>query len=150
MEVIPKGSIDFMLDTMGQAMQCLSLMKPRTGTIVSISTLPSATQLQEASFFRRPDRPVIPFVPRLVLNTLDYICRARAWRWGVSYTYIFLDTNQKDFIELRKIIDDGKLRSVVGSTTDLRDIDKVKAECTQVYQGKGGIGKTVFVISASD
>lgn len=46
--IIPRGSIDFILDTTGEAMKHLSLMVPSTSTIVSISTLPSGTQLQQS------------------------------------------------------------------------------------------------------
>ncbi|RMZ82878.1 hypothetical protein DV737_g1875, partial [Chaetothyriales sp. CBS 132003] len=58
---IPRASVDFLLDTTGQSMQFLSLMVPSTSSIVSISTLPSGTQLQESPLMQRPDKPPMPW-----------------------------------------------------------------------------------------
>lgn len=146
MAIIPRGSVDFILDTTGQAMQFLSLMTPSTSTIISISTLPSGTQLQQAPIMDRPDKPQIPFIMRLVLNALDSIKQLRAWRWSVHYEYLFLESNGKDLASLTKFVEEGKLVPVVGSRVDLRDIEKVREACSIVYKGKGGIGKTVINI----
>lgn len=146
MAIIPRGSVDFILDTTGQAMQFLSLMTPSTSTIISISTLPSGTQLQQAPIMDRPDKPQIPFNMRLVLNALDSIKQLRAWRWSVHYEYLFLESNGKDLASLTKFVEEGKLVPVVGSRVDLRDIEKVREACSIVYKGKGGIGKTVINI----
>lgn len=43
---IPKGSVDFYFGTVGDCTQNLLLMKPGTGHIVSIATLPGGTQMQ--------------------------------------------------------------------------------------------------------
>ncbi|RMZ92629.1 hypothetical protein DV736_g132, partial [Chaetothyriales sp. CBS 134916] len=58
---IPRGSVDFLLDTTGESMQFLSLMVPSTSSIVSISTLPSGTQLQKSPLMQRPDMPQLPW-----------------------------------------------------------------------------------------
>jgi NADPH:quinone reductase-like Zn-dependent oxidoreductase len=145
-EAIPPQSVDFMLDTTGQAMQFLSLMKPSTGLIISISTTPSGTQLQESGTFTRPDKPRLPWWIRLLLNTTDGVRKLRAQRWKVQYQYMFLDSNAKDLEVLRQHVEDGKVAPVVGSTCDLRDIKKVKEACHLVFAGKGGIGKAVFEV----
>lgn len=144
MTVIPRGSVDLMLDTMGDAMKFLSLMTPSTSTIVSISTTPSSTQFQQSSFFKRPDNPRVPFIARMFLDLQDTIRKHRAARWKVDYTYMFLASDASELDILRGYVEEKKIRPVVGSITDLKDIEKVKEVCQQVYAGKGGVGKAVF------
>lgn len=144
MKIIPRGSVDFILDTTAQAMQFLSLMTPSTSSIISISTLPSGTQLQEAPVMNRPDNPRLPLLFRLALNAMDSIKKLRAWRWGVHYEYMFLESNGKDLDDLSKYVEEGRLSPVVGSRVNIRDLDKVREACNIVYKGKGGIGKVVI------
>lgn len=144
--IIPRGSVDFMLDTTGQAMEFLSLMTPKTSTLISIATHPSGDQLQQSSMMDRPDNPRLPLLIRLALNAMDSIKRFRAWRWSVEYEYLFLDSSGAELAELATYVEEGKVRPVVGSRVNLRDIDKVREACSVVFKGKGGIGKTVIDI----
>ncbi|RBQ78902.1 hypothetical protein FVER14953_00089 [Fusarium verticillioides] len=145
-EAIPPKSVDFCFDTTGQAMEFLSLMVPSTGMIVSISTTPSASTLQASSVMRRPDNPRIPFAGRVFLDAADAIRRLRAWRWGVTYMYHFLDPNQEDLEKLTGYVESGKVKPIVGAKVDMRDIKAVREACDQSYNGKGGLGKTVFEV----
>ncbi|KAF5593781.1 serine threonine kinase [Fusarium subglutinans] len=145
-EAVPPKSVDFCFDTTGQAMEFLSLMVPSTGMIVSISTTPSASTLQASSVMRRPENPQIPFAGRLFLHAADAIRRLRAWRWGVTYMYHFLDPNREDLHKLTDYVDDGKVKPVVRARVDMRDIEAVREACDQTYKGKGGLGKTVFEV----
>ncbi|KAG7286751.1 hypothetical protein NEMBOFW57_009065 [Staphylotrichum longicolle] len=145
--VIPPRSVDFVFDTTGQAMQFLSLMVPSTGTIVSISTAPSAATLQASSVMRRPDNPRIPLIGRVFLDAADAVRRLRAWRWGVTYLYWFLEPNKEDLETLAWYAEEGKLVPVVGTKVDMRDINKVREACEVIYKGKGGLGKTIFEIT---
>jgi hypothetical protein len=147
LQVIPKGSVDFILDTMGEAMSFLSLMVPHTSTIVSISTLPSGSQFQDAGFFKRPSKPQVPLPVRLFLDGADMIRKLRAWRWGVDYTYMFLVSSGEELDQLRTIVEEGKLVPVVGSRTNIKDIEAIRKICMQAYEGKGGIGKAVITVS---
>jgi NADPH:quinone reductase-like Zn-dependent oxidoreductase len=146
LKAIPRGSIDFVLDTTGEALHFLHLMRPSTSTIVSISTLPSGKQLQHSSMMRRPEKPQVPWIPYLSLNVIDGVSRLRAWRWGVNYQYMFLDPNGKDLNELTTYVEQGSLRPVVGSTVNLNDIDSVKRIAGLVHSGKGGLGKAVIEV----
>lgn len=128
-------------------MQFLSLMVPSTGTIVSISTTPSAATLQASSVMRRPDNPRIPLIGRVFLDAADAVRRLRAWRWGVTYLYWFLEPNKEDLETLAGYAEEGKLVPVVGTKVDMRDINKVREACEVIYKGKGGLGKTVFEIA---
>lgn len=145
-KTIPPSSVDFLFDTTGQAMQLLSLMVPSTSLIVSVSTSPSAATLQEASVMQRPDNPRIPWAGRLLLDSADAVRRLRARRWGVSYMYWFLKPNGKDLETLATFVEEGKLRPVVGSVVDMRNIESVREACMLSYKGKGGIGKTVLEV----
>ncbi|KAG5996442.1 hypothetical protein E4U43_002854 [Claviceps pusilla] len=140
---IPPKSVDFMFDTTGQSMECLSRMVPETGLIISIATTPSGTQMQSS-----PELGDVPFVVSAVLDALDSVRRWRARRWKVQYEYLFLKPNSQDLDELRTHVDDGKVKSVVGLTVPLKDIELVKKAAMTSYQGKGGIGKTVFTMTA--
>lgn len=148
-QVIPRGSVDFILDTTGDSMSFLHLMTLSTGVIVSIATQPSGTQLQQSSVMKRPDDPRLPWFARMVLNMVDSYRKARAKRWRVKYEYLFLDPNAKDLETLALHAEKGDVLPVVGCKVNFRDIDGVREACTTVYNGKGGLGKTVFTMIAS-
>lgn len=146
MSVIPGRSIDFILDTTGQAMSFLSLMVPSTSLIISISTQPSGTQLQASGVMRRNDNPQVPLFARTFLNLLDLVRKTRARRWGVGYEYMFLNTNGKDLDALSECVANGQLVSVVGTVVNFQDIEEVRRACGAVFSGKGSTGKTVIEV----
>lgn len=96
---------------------------------------------------QRPDKPVIPLLGRLILDASDAVRRLRAWRWGVTYFYLFLDPNGEDLKTLAKYVEEGKLAPVVGARVDMRDIGKVREACGLTYKGKGGLGKTILEVA---
>lgn len=135
---IPAGSVDFMFDTVGIAMDCLSLMRPQTGYLISIATTPSGDLLAEAGNMQ------IGFPFRHVLNLVDSVRVWRAKRWNVTYRYVFMHPDGKDLEELKDHVENGKLRAVVGNTVHYKDVDAVKEACNVVFKAKGGIGKQVI------
>lgn len=143
---IPKGSVDFIFDTVGIAMDYLCLLRPKTGMVISIATTPSGDTLQSASVMRVPSAPGLPVYLRIPLNLVDGIRQFRARRWHVSYAYIFIDPNFKDLDTLRGWLENGTLKTVVGTTANFKDIDEVRKACQVVYDGKGGIGKAVITM----
>ncbi|KAL5337467.1 chaperonin 10-like protein [Aspergillus crustosus] len=145
-DVIPPGTIDFLFDTTGSAMPYLSLMRPKTGCIISVSVVPSGDQLQGSSTMQLPHKPVVPLPIKLVLNAMDNIRKLRAWRYGISYSYMFLESNGEDLDMLRGFIEGGKVRTVVGTVANLRDINAVREACQVVYSGKGALGKVVIKV----
>ncbi|RAO68259.1 uncharacterized protein BHQ10_004271 [Talaromyces amestolkiae] len=146
--VIPPRSVDFIFDTTGSAMEYLSLVSPK-GAIVTVSILTSGDVLQNSSVMRRSpdkqDKAIVPFPIRIALNILDWIRRARASRYGVKYSSIFLEPNATDLNSIREWVERGKLRSIVGTKAHFKDIAAVRNACQVVYDGKGGIGKSVIV-----
>ncbi len=135
-----------MLDTTGEAMKFLSLMAPSTGTIVSISTLPSGTQLQESALMHRPEKPQMPWIAYYGLNLLDAVSKFRARRWGVDYQYIFLESSGEDLRQIASYVDEGLLKPVVGFRAELKKIENVRKIAGMVYAGKGGLGKAIIAV----
>lgn len=144
LKAIEPRSIDFVFDTMGQAMDFLPLMAEKDSFIVSISTLPSGKTLQNAPILRGATDPSVPFVARAFLDAGDAYRRWRASRFGVTYMYIFLDPNAKDLDKMSKFAEEGKIKAVVGTAVPMKQFDKVIEALEVVYNGKGGLGKTVF------
>jgi NADPH:quinone reductase-like Zn-dependent oxidoreductase len=128
-------------------MDYLSLLRPKTGTVISIATTPSGQQFQNSSVMRMPSRPTVPTFIRIVLNLIDGYRQWRASRWGVNYSFMFLDPIGSDLDFLRENIEKGKIKSIVGSTVDFNDIEALKKAAQVVYDGKGGVGKTVIKVA---
>ncbi|KAJ5232578.1 hypothetical protein N7468_005534 [Penicillium chermesinum] len=147
--VIPSQSVDFIFDTMGSAMDYLTLMRP-SGAIISIAILPSGDGLQNSGLMRRSpdkeDKAPVPFPIRMVLNAMDRIRVFRASRYGVNYASIFLEPNATDLDSIRGWVEEGNLKSIIGKKADFKDINAVRDACTEVYNGKGGLGKSVIVL----
>lgn len=149
LKVIPRASIHFVLDTTGEAMSLLPLMTSSDSLIVSIATQPSGTQLQQSSVMKRLDNPQLPWFGHLALNAIDKYRKTRANGWSVVYEYMFLDPNAKDLGILARYVEQGDVSPVVGCTVDLKDIDRLKQACGTVYNGKGGLGKTVIKVASA-
>lgn len=127
-----------MFDTVGMAMDCLHLMRPKTGYLVSISTTPSGDYLVEAGKMQ------VGFPIRQILNVIDAVRVWRAKRWNVTYRYVFMSPDGKELEELKEHVENGKLRAVVGNTVHYKDVSAVREACDVVFKGKGGIGKNVI------
>lgn len=138
-EEISRGSVDFMIDTIGGTLSYMSLLKPQNGLILSISTVPSGHMLKKPF-------PQIPFYVRIPLDLVDWYYRWRVGRWGAGYECMLVDMNSQDLDRLRKWVDGGKIRPVVGKTVRLDDLTAVRDGCNDVYSTHGGIGKMVIEI----
>lgn len=144
LKAITPRSVDFLFDTMGQAMDFLPVMAEKDAFVVSISTTPSGKTLQNAPILRGAADPSVPFVARAFLDASDAYRRWRASRFGVTYMYIFLDPNAKDLVKMARWAEEGKLKAVVGTAVPMKQFGKVIEALEVVYNGKGGLGKTVF------
>ncbi|KAJ5217605.1 Polyketide synthase enoylreductase [Penicillium citrinum] len=146
--VIPPKSVDFIFDTTGNAMDYLSLVREK-GAIITVSILTSGDVLQNSSVMRRSpdkqDKAIVPFPIRIALNIMDRIRVMRASRYGVKYASIFLEPNAVDLDSIRGWVEDGKLKTVVGTKVEFRDIQAIRDACQVVFDGKGGVGKSVVV-----
>lgn len=88
----------------------------------------------------------MPWLVKAFLDGADYVRKLRARRWGVKYSYMFLTSGREALDGLKGFVEEGKLRAVVGRTVRLGDVEEVRNACMQVYEGKGGIGKTVIEV----
>jgi hypothetical protein len=128
-------------------MKFLSLMVPSTSGIVSVSTLPSGQQLQDAPVMQNPRNPGrVPWLAKIAMNASDAVNRSRAWRWGAEYQYIFLDSNGEDLEHVSAYVEKGLLKPVVGSRARLDDIDSVRELAGLAFKGKGGLGKAIITV----
>lgn len=136
---VEKGSVDFFFDTMRQAVRYVSLVKPETGLVVSISTFPSGDQAAVVY-------PNTPWVLKVVLNVMDWYYRWRVQQWGVKYVFAWVDPKHSGerLARLAGWMEEGKLRPVVGRTAKLEDLKAVIEGCQEVQSGKGGVGKFVI------
>lgn len=149
-DVIEHGTVDFLFDTAGLSMELLCLMRPGSSRIVSVSTLPSGNQLQASPLLDLAHRPTIPFAFRIGLNMLDQIRKFRAHRYKTEYSYLFLESSGENLDELTQYIEDGRLRTVIGSIVDIRDTEAVRKACEVVYSGRGGLGKLVIRVATPE
>ncbi|KAH7364177.1 chaperonin 10-like protein [Rhexocercosporidium sp. MPI-PUGE-AT-0058] len=137
-QVVGKGTVDFMFDTVKSTMSALPLMR-KGGMIVSVSTVPNGTGFKQVY----TDMPVWV---EYVLNVLDWFYRSwTSWK-GVQYEYLKVHGNSADLDALSRAVEEGKLRPIVGSTAKLSDLEAVKNGCQQIMEGKGGVGKFVIEI----
>ena len=136
---IPKGSVDFMFDTMGGTISYVSVMRPETGLIISISTVPSGDQIQEAM-------GPLPFWLKYMLNGADNYYRFRVGRWNIKYENHTMQTNSVDLERVSKWIDEKKLLPVIGRVTSFSDLEGIRSGCDEIYKAKGGIGKFVIEV----
>ncbi|KAG4433336.1 hypothetical protein IFR05_011185 [Cadophora sp. M221] len=137
-QVVGKGTVDFMFDTVKNTMSALPVMK-KGGMIVSISTVPNGTGFKQVY----NDMPVWMVY---ILNFMDWFYRAWTGWKGVQYEYLKVNGNSADLEALAKAVEEGKLKPIVGSTAKLSDLEGVRNGCQQIMEGKGGVGKFVIEI----
>ncbi|KFZ01683.1 hypothetical protein V501_09862, partial [Pseudogymnoascus sp. VKM F-4519 (FW-2642)] len=132
---IGAGNVDFMFDTMNGAIESLPLIR-KGGVIVSISKTPSGDELKKK--FGSP-----PWFMVVVLNLMDQVNKWRAGRYGVNYSYLWMEADAKGLDDLGRWVGEGKLKTLVGRTAKLEDEAAVKSGYEEVYGAKGGVGKFV-------
>ncbi|KFY23283.1 hypothetical protein V493_05947 [Pseudogymnoascus sp. VKM F-4281 (FW-2241)] len=131
---IGAGTIDFMFDTMAGAIDSLPLIRSG-GVIVTISKTPSGDELKKKF-------ASTPWFLVALLNLVDQVNKWRAGRYGVSYSYLWMNPDAKGLDDLARWAGEGKFKPLVGRTAKLEDIDAVKGGYEEVYQAKGGVGKS--------
>lgn len=137
-KVIPKGSVDFMFDTMAQTVAMLNVMK-KGSMIVSVSGVPFGPDLRR----RTSD---LPMLVGWLLNAIGSITQFRAWRYGTTYSYLFMHPSASDLSRLSQWISEGKLKPVVGRIAKFDNLQELKDGCQEVYSGKGSVGKFVIEV----
>jgi NADPH:quinone reductase-like Zn-dependent oxidoreductase len=137
-DVTGKREVDFMFDTVGEAIQGLKIVK-KGGVIVSISLGVNGTDFKKQN-------PSMPTYMEYILNAVDWLLRTYVGWFGVSYKALAMRGNAKDLERLRSWVDEGKVKPIVGSVVKLSDIEEVRKGCQQLLDGKGGVGKFIVEI----
>lgn len=135
---IGTGNVDFMFDTMAGAIDSLPLIRSG-GVIVTISKTPSGDELKRKFASS-------PWLFVTLLNLVDRVNKWRASRYGVSYSYLWMDPDAKGLNDLGRWVGEGKFKPLVGRTAKLEDLEAVKSGYEEVYKAKGGVGKFVVKI----
>jgi NADPH:quinone reductase-like Zn-dependent oxidoreductase len=136
--VIERGSVDFMFDTMGQALASLHLMKPG-GLIVSVGSLPFGKELKTVA-------TDMPTVVRWILNGIGAVSQWRARRYGVTYQSLFMHPSAEDLTRLGRWADEGKVKPIVGRVARFDNLEDIRSGCQEILNAKGGTGKFVIQI----
>ncbi len=136
--VVGKGNVDFMFDTVGETIKGLQVVK-KGGFIVSISMVPDGTTFKKKN-------PGMPTYLEYGLNLADWVFRTYVWWFGVGYEYLLMEGKAEDLERFSKWIEEGKVKPIIGNVVKLSDIEGVKKGCQQILDGKGGVGKFVVEI----
>jgi NADPH:quinone reductase-like Zn-dependent oxidoreductase len=137
-DVVGKGNVDFMFDTVGETIKGLQVVK-KGGVIVSISTAPHGTSFKKKN-------PELPTYLEYILNLVDWVFRTYMGWYGVGYEYLVMQGKAKDLERFSGWVGEGKVKPIVGSVVKLSDIEGVRKGCQQIFDGKGGLGKFVVEI----
>ena len=127
-----------MYDTTGMTLSGLSLMK-KGGVIISVTTVPSGTMTKKM-------RPEVGFVLVFILNIVDWFYRTWTRRSGVDYSPLLVNQTTADLEKLARLVDEGKIKTIIGRQVRLSDIEGVRQGCQEVLDGKGDMGKFVIDI----
>lgn len=146
-EAVAPGSVDFMYNTQWTSLgPGIPLLNPKTGTLMSITSLPSKATARE---MMGADR-----FPWWLGAVLDLAQLWYAWKLrgtSIKYEMVSGGMHLRDDLERAgEMIALGKIRAVI-RVVDLEDIEAVRTEMGKVAtgqsdEGKGGIGKLVIRI----
>ncbi|KPM45935.1 hypothetical protein AK830_g617 [Neonectria ditissima] len=140
--VVGRGTVDFALATQWATFdESVALLKPDSGTLVSIASVPTKETLRGLLGDRMP----------AWLGWL--VGMAQLWyRWklrGTAIRYEFMSGSpnvREDMEAAGEVIARGKIKAVM-TVVELEDVDEVRRACGRVATGKGGLGKLVVRIA---
>ncbi|OTA68629.1 GroES-like protein [Hypoxylon sp. EC38] len=139
-DAIPAGSVDFVYNTQWGVTNTFPLVKPDTGVVASIASIPS------------PDLLRVMLLP-LPFFVYWFSGLVQWWYWfkarGTNIKHELHSGNlavREDLERAGELFATGKVRPV-NRVVDLEDIEAVRREAQKVATGKGGIGKLVIKIA---
>ena len=128
------------MDTIGSAGVYLPLLK-KDALLLSIARIPPGSALKAG------DEGLVACVGLSFLDAQDAAFRKYAkMRYGVTYEYVKTEPKTEDLEAVGQMVQERKLRPVIGRTEKLRDLDAVKDACMSIFNGKGGMGKFVMIM----
>ncbi|KAF5023447.1 hypothetical protein F66182_4492 [Fusarium sp. NRRL 66182] len=140
---VGRGTVDFALNTQFSTLdECISLLKPQTGILMSIASLPRSEDMLEmmgAAVF-----------PRWVGWLLDFAQLWYTWKLrGTEIKYEFVSGDpgvRRDMEIVGEMIAQAKVRGVL-TRVEMDDLEEVRRACARVCSSKGGLGKLVLAFS---
>ena len=138
---VPPGSVDVLYNTQWQMTSLIPLVNPKTGVIVSIASYPTSSTVKRLL-------PGLPFWMGWILDGLGLWYSWKLWGNGLKYEFVSGDPSvRSDLEKIEELMQQGKIKAVVGKVADLEDLESVRKGCWEVYRGKGGLGRFVIKIA---
>jgi NADPH:quinone reductase-like Zn-dependent oxidoreductase len=91
--------------------------------------------------------PDISTFVRFILNIDYWIYKFRLYLKGVKFDSVLQQPSPEGIRSIARWVEEGKIKPVIGKTVKLGDIEALREACTQISSGKGGLAKTVVLIS---
>ena len=132
---VPAASVDVLFDNLGVGNTYASLLK-RGSVIVSIAGLPSGDDIKAAM-------PGLPLVAKWGINAIHGALSFRFSAVGIKYRYIFMHETHEMMMELKRMVEAGIIKPLVGASPRMDDVEELRKKCQEIYDGKGVIGKVV-------
>lgn len=136
--VVGKGTVDFVLDTTGNAGTYIPMVR-KGGLCISIARMPPGRALKDPE-----QTPSLICTALGVMDGIDWTFRTWAHSmYGVTYVYQKTEPVQEEMQQLSELVEEGKVKPVVGRTAKLGEVEEIKEACMGIFHGKGGLGKFV-------
>lgn len=133
-------SVDFVLDTIGCSMSFLPYIRSG-GAVISIAQVPPPSSSFKGKF-------PVPWWMKIPCDLGNFFYTKMAGFYGVTYGHylVGVDPPGPQLDEIKRFVEEHKLKAVVGATAKLDEIEKIKAGCEPLFLGKGGLGKFVVEV----
>ena len=142
-DVVAPGSVDMMYNTQFSSMdQGIPVLNRKTGTLVSIASVPSKATMREII---GEDR--FSFWLGWLLDLAQMWYMWKLWGTDILFMHVSGSPNIREDLEVAgEIISMGQVKPLV-DVVDVNDIATVRSKCKAVLDGKGTTGKLVLKIS---
>lgn len=136
---VGKGTVDLVYNTQWGLGSTFPLLKPKTGVVVTIASIPPPDGMRDAI-------GKIPLVLAAILTIAQwwYDWKTR----GTNIQRLFVSGNparREDFEECVELVARGKIKAVK-TVVSFNDLAAMRSEFSKVYSGKGGLGALVVKI----
>jgi len=124
---------DVAFDTTGEAWKMMEIVKPKIGTVISISTIPSAGEVANHN---------LTWYAESILNTLSSIWRFKAWLSSINYNYCFVQPNGEQLELIGQLYAKGLIKTVTDKSFPLAEAP----EALNYLQKGHATGKVIIIV----
>lgn len=145
-EVVGRGTVDFVFNTQRDVVKTFVLAKPETGAVLSIASVPGKKTIRSMlGTGKVPFQWLLLLVSRLAYVWYDWNLRGT----NIKHDFVSGDPGDREALEKAgEWVAAGKVKAIT-TVVDLDDLQAVRAECQKVADGKGGVGKLVIRVLPS-